>query len=216
MKKGLTSPPIRDKIRAVIFDCDGVMFDSKKANISYYNHLLKRFGLPPMNETQIEYVHMHTADESVAHLFKGTPYLKEAQDYRQEMDYMPFVREMVMEPGLKEVLSILKANFRLAVATNRSNTIEKVLEIHGISHFFDMVVSSLDVTKPKPHPEAIQKILQQFALAPQEAVYVGDSAVDQQTAEAAGVIFIAYGNKKLKADYHAVRLMDIPQILGLG
>ena len=216
MKKGLTSPPIRDKIRAVIFDCDGVMFDSKKANISYYNHLLKRFGLPPMNETQIEYVHMHTADESVAHLFKGTPYLKEAQDYRQEMDYMPFVREMVMEPGLKEVLFILKANFRLAVATNRSNTIEKVLEIHGISHFFDMVVSSLDVTKPKPHPEAIQKILQQFALAPQEAVYVGDSAVDQQTAEAAGVIFIAYGNKKLKADYHAVRLMDIPQILGLG
>jgi len=39
--------------------------------------------------------------------------------------------------------------------------------------------------------------------------------VDQQTAAAAGVIFVAYKNEKLEADYHITRLMDIAAILGI-
>ena len=36
-------------LKLVIFDCDGVMFDSKNANRVYYNHMLEKFGHPPMD-----------------------------------------------------------------------------------------------------------------------------------------------------------------------
>ena len=202
-------------IKVVIFDCDGVLFDSRQANINYYNHLLNHFGLPPMKESQVEYIHMHTVEESIAFLFKGTPYLEQALSYQKKMDFIPFVQDMVMEEGLKELLGMLKPKFHLAMATNRSNTISEVIKQHGLEGFFDMVVSSLDVSRPKPHPESIEKILHHFKVSPAQAIYVGDSLIDQQTAAASGVIFIAYKNKKLKADYHASRLMDIATILGI-
>jgi len=211
----LNSRDLAKNIKVVIFDCDGVLFDSRQANINYYNHLLNRFGLPPMKDSQVEYIHMHTAEESIAFLFHGTPYLEQAQSYQKKMDYMPFIKDMVMEEGLKELLGLLKPRFHLAMATNRSNTISEVIRQHGLEGFFDMVVSSLDVSRPKPHPESIEKILHHFKVTPGQAVYVGDSLVDQQTAAASGVIFIAYKNKKLEADYHISTLREISKLLGV-
>lgn len=197
----------------IIFDCDGVMFDSRQANVNFYNHILSHFGLPPLTNKDVEFVHMHTVVESLNYIFRGTPYEAKAQEYRVKLDYVPFIKDMVMEPGLKEVLNILKPNYGLAVATNRSNTIEKVLAINGLSHYFDIVVSSLDVKKPKPHPEPIFKILKFFQIKPQECLYVGDSEVDFTVCQASGVPFIAYRNKSLKADYSIDSLMDILKIL---
>lgn len=201
------------KIKAVIFDCDGVMFDSRQANIHFYNHLLSRFGLPPLTEDKIDYVHMHTADESVRHIFAGTAYTEEAQAYRWEVDYTPFIKDMIVEPGLKEVLQSLKPAFGLAVATNRSNTIGKVLESNGLDEYFDIVVSSLDVKNPKPHPESLLKILRFFSIGPQQAVYIGDSSVDWETSRAASVPFVGYKNRTLEADFHADRMTDILKIV---
>jgi len=203
-----------NRISAVIFDCDGVMFDSRQANINFYNHLLARFNLPPINEEQVPFVHMHTADESVRYLFHGTLHTEEAQSYRLDMDYTSFIKDMIEEPGLKELLRKLQPRFGLAVATNRSNTINDVLERHGLKAFFDIVISSLDVHKPKPHPEAIFKILNFFQLSPKQCIYVGDSLVDYETALAAGVPFISYKNEELEADYHADLLEDIGRIVG--
>ena len=46
------------QIRAVVFDCDGVMFDTADANRIYYNRVLERFGKPPLNQEQFINVHM--------------------------------------------------------------------------------------------------------------------------------------------------------------
>jgi HAD superfamily hydrolase (TIGR01509 family) len=197
------------KQRAVIFDCDGVMFDSRQANINFYNHLLGRFGLPEMTEEQIAFVHMHTADESVRHIFRGTPHEEAAQAYRMVLDYSPFIQDMIVEPDLKELLTLLKPDHGLAVATNRSNTIDRVLRWHGLKDYFDMVVSSLDVKSPKPHPESLHKILDFFSIPPEQAYYVGDSSVDAETAKAASVPFIAYKNRALNAAFYVEALMEI-------
>ena len=201
---------------AIIFDCDGVMFDSRQANVNFYNHILSHFGLPPLTENDIEFVHMHTAIESVEYIFRGTPYGSQAQKYRLELDYVPFIKDMIMEPGLKETLNFLKPHYGLAVATNRSNTIGKVLELYELSHYFDIVVSSLDVKNPKPHPESIVKILDFFGIQPEECVYIGDSKVDFELCHAAGVSFIAYKNKALKAYRHIENLSEIKEFVGLS
>ncbi len=202
------------KVSAVIFDCDGVMFDSRQANLHFYNHILAHFGLPPLRAGEVEFVHTHTAVESLRHIFRDSPFLPEALEYRLKLDYTPFIRDMVMEPGLKEVLGLLRPNYGLAVATNRSTTIGKVLELNGLSGYFDLVVSSLDVENPKPHPESIYKIADFFGISPGDALYVGDSRVDYETASSAGALFVSYKNRRLPADYHADRLMDIAALAG--
>ena len=194
---------------AVIFDCDGVMFDSRQSNINFYNHLLSHFGLPLLRDEQVAYIHMATAEESVRYVFAGTPYLKQALAYRLQMDYTPFIEHMVPEPGLRELLALLKPKCGLAVATNRSNTIGKVLESNGLTGYFDIVVSSLDVERPKPHPESLFKILDFFSIRAIQALYVGDSQVDYETAKAASVPFVAYKNRNLDAAFHVERLLDI-------
>jgi HAD superfamily hydrolase (TIGR01509 family) len=202
------------RISAVIFDCDGVMFDSRQANINFYNHLLDHFGLPAMREESFSYVHMQTADASVRHIFRGTPYVEQAQAYRLQMDYAPFIKDMIMEPGLKALLKALKSRFGLAVATNRANTIDPVIKSFGLNEYFDLVISSLDVENPKPHPESLFRILEFFQITPRDAIYVGDSAVDEETAKAAGVLFISYKNKDLEADHHVEVLLDIVRLVG--
>ncbi len=197
---------------AVIFDCDGVMFDSRQTNVNFYNHILARFGYPPMSEEDVAYVHMHTADDSIRYIFRDTPHTEEALAYRWEVDYSPFIRDMIMEPGLREVLRCLGMFTGLAVATNRSNSIEWVLERHGLLGIFDVVVCSLDVARPKPHPDPLLKVLSYYAIAPDDALYVGDSSVDAETAAAAGVPFVAYKDPGLPADFHARDLWDVARI----
>ena len=63
-----------------------------------------------------------------------------------------------------------------------------------------MVVTALDVNHPKPHPESVEKILEAFHLQRDEVLFVGDSEVDQQTAESSGVHFVAYKNRTIGND----------------
>ena len=200
-------------LRAVIFDCDGVMFDSRQANINFYNHLLARFDLPPMDPKEINYVHMSTGRDSVAYIFKKTPHFEEADAYRRQMNYAPFIKDMIIAPGLKDLLVRLRLRFRLAVATNRSNTIQDVLEQNGLTGLFDMVVSSLDVKNPKPHPESVFKILSFFNLPAAQAIYIGDSSVDYETAGAADVCFVAYGNNQLDAPFKVNTMVELEQVI---
>lgn len=202
------------RISAVIFDCDGVMFDSLQANVNYYNHVLAHFDLPGMTDDDVAFVHSHTADQSIRHIFRGTSLVEQAQVYRKHIDYTPFIKDMVMEPGLKELLKMLKPRYGLAVATNRSDTIGKVLESNGLTGFFDIVVSSLDVQNPKPHPESIYKILDYFQISPEQTIYVGDSLVDWQTARAAEVTLVAYQNDELETPWKVKGLLEIQELLG--
>jgi phosphoglycolate phosphatase len=199
------------KDRAIIFDCDGVMFDSRQANTNLYNHLLSHFGLPPMAPEDVEFVHMHTVVESIQRIFRNSPHTDDALEYRLHLDYSPFIADMVLEPGLRELLDFLKPHYGLAVATNRSNTIGKVLEFNNLSDYFDIVVSSLDVENPKPHPESVFKILDFFGLEPDQCFYVGDSEVDYEVCRAAQVPLIAYRNEALEAALHVESTWELQE-----
>jgi phosphoglycolate phosphatase len=200
-------------LRVIIFDCDGVMFDSRQANINFYNHLLGRFDLPPMDKKEIDYVHMATGRDSVKYIFRKTPHFEEADAYRLQMDYAPFIKNMVIAPGLKDLLLKLRSDYLLAVATNRSNTIDDVLGQNELNGSFDMVVSSLDVKHPKPHPESVFKILSFFDLSAAEAIYIGDSSVDYETARASDVCFVAYGNDQLDAPFKVNSMVALGQVI---
>lgn len=200
-------------LRVIIFDCDGVMFDSRQANINFYNHLLEHFNLPPMDQKEIDYVYMATGRDSVKHIFRKTSHFEEADAYRLQMDYTPFIKDMIIAPGLEDLLIKLQPEFHLAVATNRSNTIDDVLRQNDLTGLFDMVVSSQDVKNPKPHPESVFKILSFFDLPAAQAIYIGDSSVDYETARSADVCFVAYGNDQLNAPFKVGSMKELELVI---
>jgi phosphoglycolate phosphatase len=204
-----------DQVKVVIFDCDGVMFDSKRANEAYYNQILKHFNKRAMmNEEECDFVHMHTADESVAYLFRNDPSLREAaQAYRKKIDYIPFIPHMEMESYLIPFLEYLRPTYNTAISTNRTDTMNHVLSSHGLEGYFDLVVSALDVQRPKPHPESLLKILRYFKITPEKALYIGDSEVDQAASEAAGVPLVAYKNRRLSARYHIEHFKELENMI---
>ncbi|MGC2434991.1 MAG: HAD family hydrolase [Desulfobaccales bacterium] len=196
----------------IIYDCDGVLIDSRRANHAFFNHILAHFGRPPLTPEQMDLVHAATAQETISYLFRGAATLAQAQDYQRRLDNGPFLSLIDIEPHIREVLGQLHPAVHLAVASNRGKSLVPVLQALGLDGFFELMVGSSMVSRPKPHPECLRKILDYFRVAPEEALYIGDSEVDRLLAEAAGVPLAAYKNPGLHARYH---LRDHRELLPL-
>jgi phosphoglycolate phosphatase len=192
------------KIRCVIYDCDGVLFDSLEANTRLYNDLCARVGRGSLIEEELGYVHTHTVFEALHFIFGQEDEMeKKALELLRlkEIDLREYVAYLKMEPHLIQTLETLQEKGILrAINTNRTTSMKYIMEKFNLWPYFEMVVTALDVKNPKPHPESIEKILQEFNLRKKEAVFVGDSDVDQQTAKSSGIKFIAYKNKEIAND----------------
>lgn len=200
-------------IKVIAFDCDGVMFDSVRSNMDYYNSILNHFGKPKMTPDQFAHAHMHTANEVLDNLFNDPETLEAAYAFRKKMSYWPFIKGMKMEPDLKDLLEKIRPKYKIAIATNRSDTMQGILVEHGLAGYFDLVVCALDVKDPKPHPESLIKIVEHFNIKPSQAIYVGDSVLDEMAAKGAGIPLVSYKNKDLSAQYHISRLKELEAIL---
>jgi len=201
-------------IKIVAFDCDGVLFDTEAANRAYYNSIMARLGLPEVTDEQFAYVQMHTVDQALTYLC-GPERLTQAHDQRRQLSYGPFIKHMKKAPDLDDLLDRMAKGFHTAIATNRSNTMGRVLEEHGLSGRFELVVTALDVMRPKPAPEQLLKILDYFDAGPDELLYVGDSQLDEMAARSAEVPFVAYNNPALSADFYVTGMKEVGTILGL-
>jgi phosphoglycolate phosphatase len=197
-----------------IFDCDGVILDSREANRAYYNAILEEFGRESMNDKELSFVHMHTAEESVKYLFRDDiAAQKEALVYTQTLDYTRFLDCLIMEPGVGDTIESIRPPMLTAVSTNRSTTMSRVVDIFGLDKWFDVIVCALDVNNPKPDPEGVFKILEILRVEKNRAIYIGDSVVDEMVAYRAGIPLIAYKNKNIEAMFHVEHFIQIKTIL---
>jgi HAD superfamily hydrolase (TIGR01509 family) len=202
-------------IELVAFDCDGVLFDTAQANRFYYSHVLQHFGRPAVTEEQFRFVHMHTVHDSMAYLFPDENTLEAALVFRQTMDYRKYLSYLTVEPQLISLLEKLRPRIKTAIATNRSDTMENLLAEFDLGGYFDLVVTSSDVQQPKPHPDALVKILDHFGLAPHQIIYIGDSQVDELAARAAKIPLVAYRNRELAAQYHIDSFGELEELLDI-
>jgi len=197
---------VKNGYKVVIYDCDGVMFDSFEANFAFYERILSRFDKLPLDRNDAEtmrVLHTYANVDVMAYLFAGDDRRVEAQAFAGTIDYRELVPFMLMEEGFRETLNVLQPKVELAVCTNRTTSMDLVLESFDLNRYFGCVMTAARVENPKPHPEPLLKVLEHYRIAPGEALFVGDSDVDRQAAEAAGVPFIAY-----KADMPAFARID--------
>ena len=202
-------------VKVVTFDCDGVMFDTAQANRVYYSRILQHFGSPALTDEQFTFVHMHTVAESMAYLFPDEVTLAGAHEFRRSMDYRQYLGYFTIEPHLVALLKKLRPNIKTAIATNRTDTMDRLLAEFNLDGYFDLVVTSSDVMRPKPHPDALLKILDYFDLSPFQTIYIGDSQVDEMAARAAAIPLVAFRNRELSSDYHIDALKELEELLDL-
>ncbi len=207
----LVVPAELSVIRGVVFDCDGVLVDSRDANRMYYNLIRERLGLLSMTPEEEDYVHAHSVIQSLARVIPPER-LEEAHAVRRAFDYRDILPYVYLEPGLRELLVLLRQkNVRMGVLTNRTDTMDLILETFDLGLFFSPVITAGRLSHPKPSPEGLHRIMTTWGLDRSQVAYLGDSALDERSARAAGVAFWAYKNPALLAamhvpDYEKLRL----------
>ena len=201
------------QFKAIIYDCDGVLIDSRESNEAYYSHILEHFGQPPLTEEHRHMIQFLTSGDIMGLIFADTGLLDDTLIYEKTLDNDRFIPLIYVEPNTREALTHLRQKYHTAVATNRGKSLRPLLAYHGLTSMFDMVVSSYDVSQTKPHPECLNIILNHFRLMPEEALYIGDNEIDQVLCERAGMSFIAYKNPSLRAAYHLGDHLELLKII---
>lgn len=180
--------------KGIIFDCDGVLFESQSANLAYYNEILRELDEPLVTIEQSERAHIcHTmATPQVFAALLGTERAELALQMVKEVDYRKFIPFMTPEPHMIEVIAVLAERYPLAVATNRGTSMKEILIHFEIDRYFKSVITSRDVARPKPFPDMLHLAASRLGFTEEELLFVGDSELDAAAAVAAGISFLAY------------------------
>lgn len=197
------------KIKAIIFDMDGVLVEAKDWHYHALNRALKLFGY------QISrYDHLTTYDGlptskklEMLSLESGLP--KELHSFINEMKQIYTMEIIYAECKPRFVheyaLSKLKAKgYKLAVASNSiRNTVEVMMEKAKLTHYLDQIITASDVIRAKPDPEIYLSSIAKLGLQPQECLIVEDNENGIKAAKASGAHVLVV------RDIHDVNLSNI-------
>lgn len=203
---------MKDEIKGIIFDMDGVLVDSEPVIEAAARAGLAEFGVNALPEDFTPFV--GTGEDSyiggVAEKY-GVPYRLEMKT-RVYRIYLEIVEsELGLFVGVPELLEKLKRRgYRLALASSADRIkIDANLKAAGIGHdFFEVILSGDDVERKKPHPDIYLKACAELKLDPKKTLVVEDALNGVQAAAAAGCLccgvtgsFSAEALKAEGADY---------------
>lgn len=202
-------------ISAVLFDIDGVLIDSVRANAWMYRKVCEHFGFQgPSDEEQKELNHLSFKDV-VTRLMPGCEAVAtgEALRYAQSLEDRSDL--LVIPADAIEVLTSLQPTYMLGVVSQRVKpSIGPKLKKIGMAQFFPLQVGYEDTDKHKPDPEPLLFAVEKLGLAANSIVYIGDTEVDIAAGKAAGMKVVLYGPEPLPGvDATAQRFSDIPEII---
>jgi beta-phosphoglucomutase len=189
-----------NKIKAIIFDMDGVLIDARDwhyealnralnlfgFNISRYDHLVTFDGLPTRKKLE-----MLTLDQGLPRrLHKFLNELK--QSYTLEIVHgrcKPIFHHEFALARLKA------AGYKLAVASNSvRRSIELMMEKSALAPYLDALVSNQDVERAKPDPEIYNKAMSLLSVRPEETLIVEDNPHGVAAARGSGAHVMVVGN----------------------
>jgi phosphoglycolate phosphatase len=210
-------------VRVLVFDLDGTLIDSALDLALAVAATLEFMKRPPMAH-EIIYSYVGNGAPTLIRKALG-PDASEEDCQRGLEHFLGYYREHMLDntvtyPGVREGLAAL-AHLPMAVLTNKPVRFsEKILERLGLSPYFKFVYGGNSFERKKPDPMGMQLLLADFGVAPREAMMIGDSEVDVQTARnantwACGVTY-GLGSERLvqhPPDVLLDSLMELPPLL---
>jgi len=181
-----------DRIKAVIFDLDGVLVDSADWHYQALSRALANHGFSlPREEHARHYEGLPTREKlRLLSSEKGLPAALHApvNELKQRYTLELITRNCRPRASHIEMLARLKAeNYRLAVASNSiRKTIEAALAGSGIAGSFDFCLSNQDVSRPKPDPQIYQDAFAKLKMEPGECLILEDHPAGLKAAYASG------------------------------
>lgn len=187
-------------IELIIFDLDGTLADTKLDLANAVNATRAEFGLPPLPPEAV-YSYVGNGAPVLIRRALGEEFSEEEVQRGLEYFYGRYREHMLdhtrLYPGVAESLDRLSADgVKMAVLTNKPVRFsQEIVEGLGIAdHFFRVYGGNSFATK-KPDPEGVNRLLAEAQAARENALMVGDSAVDVRTARNAGIAVcgVTYG-----------------------
>jgi phosphoglycolate phosphatase len=207
-------------IRAVFFDLDGTLVDSGTDLAAASNAMLRELGLPQRSSEEIRSFIGEGSRNLVERCTAPRGDLVEQGLASWTRHYERGLLDATRPyPGIPGVLGKLaERGLTLAVHTNKpSDFSRRILRGLGLEARFAFILGSDDGPARKPSVEGARFLLDRLGMAPSEAVYVGDSRIDGETARAAGAQFIGvtwgFRPRKELLEAGAVVLVDDPSEL---
>ena len=180
------------KIKAVIFDMDGVLIDAKDwhyealnralelfgLEISRYDHLITYDGLP--TKKKLEMFSLERGLPEGLHSFINAM----KQQYTLEITYAKCKPKFYHQYALSK---LVREGYRIAVCSNSvRNTIELMMGKSALNEYLEFYLSNQDVAKAKPDPEIYDKAISKLNLLPEECLILEDNEKGIQAAKASG------------------------------
>lgn len=184
-------------MKLIIFDLDGVLYDSKKFHFEALNKALNKVS----KKYEISF-------QEHVNIYDGLPTLKKLELLTSNKGLDITLHESIwqdkqiitsglldqieLNTELKKNLETLKEEkYKLAVASNSiKKTVIKVLENLNIIQLFDLIISNEDVLNAKPHPEMYWNCMSQLKILPKETFIIEDSPVGRLGAKMSGANYL--------------------------
>ena len=183
-------------MKAVIFDLDETLINSKKVHIAVTDLVLKKLGI----KGQIKSIFGQREDDILKASFPNLSSKKRKliQDMKRKL-YVKNINKIKIFPYAKSVLEKVKKRFKICILTSNSSMETKAILKKCKFPKFKMVVSLGHVKSNKT--KGLRKILKTLHLKKNEVLYVGDSDFDITAAKSVGVPII------VNTSYHTARLI---------
>lgn len=203
-------------VKAIFFDIDGTLLDTKQFIYQAYHHVLKKHQHSSVDENILQSL----MGKSLQHIYSriapqgDVELLTSAHREFQKKN----LHLSVAFPDAKKTLQTLrKQGFKIGALSNRSKiTTITTVQLAGLVPYIDLIYSLEDVSQTKPHPEVIIKALNYFEISPENAVMIGDTDNDILAGKAAGVSTIGalYGIAgesilQTNPDYVIQKIVDV-------
>lgn len=190
-----------------IWDLDGTLIDSYEVFLEALSESFANFNLPFDRETVYNFI----KGQSVNALLKEQPV--PFQEIKEDFTANSTAKndKIKLMAGAKAVLDwTQKANIQNFIYTHKGKNAYDLLNQLEISPYFLEIVTSENGFKRKPHPEAINYILEKYKLKPEETYYIGDRILDIEAAHNSGIHSINFLSAKNSQQIN--KLTDIIQI----
>jgi phosphoglycolate phosphatase len=209
----------RGNIKALLFDLDGTLIDSKQDLVLAVNATLRSLGREEL-----------PADLVASYVGSGAPVLIQralggscdSEEFQRALQFfLAYYDQHKLDftqayPGVREALEQLSETPMVVLTNKPVNISVRILESLGLAPFFQAIYGGNSFPTKKPDPLGANTILSQLQVASHEAVMVGDSEVDVQTARNAGMIsaivnfgFGIHNRAAYPADVYLDRMQDL-------
>ncbi len=173
-------------IRGIVFDFDMTLVDSSRGIWGNLNALAREKNLRPLDLPEVRKTIGWALVDAMRSFWGDGPI---------ETEWLPRYRSLFVERNYADVLpfpetlpaleALSRRSIALGIATNRLTPLG-IVRAAGLDKMFPVIVG-IDKLKPKPDPGIVLEALRQMGLSRDDALYVGDTDIDMETANRAGV-----------------------------